>query len=120
MASFSAELHVAGHVYVVLALTAHKHQDTNAQGYPTSRIYYGPLGLTMDVVPRDVFLPTWAYAPARHYEAHLVFRDPDGGGVMYTLHLPVAYCVGYDEHFLAGPVGRSSFQCYVTLVAPDG
>ena len=120
MSSFYAELHVHGHVYVVLAFTAHKHQDTNAQGYPTRRVLDGPVGVTMDVVPRDVFFPAWAYAPARRHEAHLLFYEPDGGGVAHTLHLPVAYCVGYDEHFITGSVGRSSFQCHVTLVAPDG
>jgi hypothetical protein len=76
--------------------------------------------LTLDVAVQDTFLPGWAYDPFRHYEANILCRDADGGRVTHTLHLPQAYCVGYDEHFLAGDTGGGSFQCQLTLVAPDG
>jgi type VI secretion system secreted protein VgrG len=103
----------------VREFTAQRYQHTDERGPATSRVHHGPVELVMDV-PRDTFLPAWAYAPDRHHEANLLCRDVVGGGVAQTLHLPQAYCVGYDEHFVAGDTGRGAFQCHVTLVAPDG
>ncbi|HEX8657984.1 MAG TPA: type VI secretion system tube protein TssD [Hymenobacter sp.] len=119
MASLAAALHVNGRVYPVRKFTAAHHQDTHERGYVTSSVRPGPVELTLDVAVQDTFLPGWAYDPFRHYEANILCRDADGGSVTHTLHLPQAYCVGYDEHFLAGDTG-GSFQCQVTLVAPDG
>jgi hypothetical protein len=120
MASLAAALHVNGRVYPVLKFTAAHHQDTHERGYVTSSVRPGPVELTLDVAVQDTFLPGWAYDPFRHYEANILCRDADGGSVTHTLHMPQAYCVGYDEHFLAGDTGGGSFQCQVTLVAPDG
>jgi hypothetical protein len=120
MTSLAAALHVNGRVYPVLQFTAAHHQDTHERGYVLSPVRPGPVELTLDVAVNDTFLPGWAYEPFRHYEANIVCRDADGGSVTHTLHLPQAYCVGYDEHFVAGDTGGGSFQCQVTLVAPDG
>ncbi|HEX8659183.1 MAG TPA: type VI secretion system tube protein TssD [Hymenobacter sp.] len=120
MTSITAELHVNGRIYPVLKFTATHHQDTHERGYVTSLVRPGPVELTLDVAVQDTFLPGWAYDPFRHHEANILCRDADGGSVAHTLHLPQAYCVGYDEHFVAGDTGGGSFQCQVTLVAPDG
>ena len=119
MASFSAELHVAGQVFPVLHGTYGFFQATGPRGRVVARVRYGPVQLRLSVPAGDL-LPCWAADPHKRLLAYLLFRDADGGGVLETLTLPAAYCVGYQETFVAGSLTEGAYVCDLTLVDPDG
>ncbi|WP_310393398.1 type VI secretion system tube protein TssD [Hymenobacter sp.] len=119
MASFAAELHVAGHVFPLRHCTYHATQATDTRGRPTEKVRKHAVQLVLHP-PDNHFFEGWAHHPTKRLEAHVLFRDPDQCGVRETLRLPAAYCVAYDEKFEAGNAADGSYLAFVTLVDPDG
>ena len=118
MNSASATFWVQETAYVVRSLTQHMHQATNSNGYITGNPIIGEMRLVLEVQPRDVLLPTWAYNPAMTLPARVVFDALDAGSMSLTLTLEEAYCVSYEEHYESQPGGKeSSFYCVVSVVA---
>ena len=118
MNSVEAHLWVQETAYAVRSLTQHMHQTTAQNGYVTSTPSSGELRLVLEVQPRDVLLPTWAYTPHLARPARVVFEALDGISSTLTLVLEEAYCVSYEEHFEAGPDGQqASFYCLISVVA---
>ncbi len=118
MNSSAATFWVQDTGYSVRSLTQHAHQATVDNGTVTARPISGELSLVLDVRPRDLLLPTWAYSPHLALPARVVFDALDGVSTSLTLTLEEAYCVGYEEHFEHTPAaGQPSFYCLVRVVA---
>jgi hypothetical protein len=119
MASFAAELHVAGHVFSVTHCLFEVTQATQLRGRVSAKVRYGPVQLVLDVPEGDV-LPAWAADPHKRQATAIVFLDGTGGQPLETLRLPAAYCVAYHEQFASGDAQSGSYQCTLTLSDPTG
>lgn len=119
MASFSAELHVAGHVFPVTHCLFDVTQATQLRGRVSAKVRYGPVQLVLDVPDGDV-LPAWAADSQKRQATAIVFLDATGGQPLETLRLPAAYCVAYQEQFVSGDAQGGAYQCHLTLSDPSG
>lgn len=119
MASFFAELHVAGHVFPVTHCHFDVTQATQLRGRVSASVRYGPVQLVLDVPNGDV-LPAWAADPHKQQATAVVFLDATGGRAVETLRLPAAYCVAYQEQFSSGDAQGGAYQCFLTLSDPSG
>ncbi|RZJ57078.1 MAG: hypothetical protein EOO55_04090 [Hymenobacter sp.] len=119
MASFSAELHVSGHVFPVTHCLFDVTQATQQRGRVSAKVRYGPVQLVLDVPDGDV-LPAWAADAQKRQAASIVFLAAAGGQPLETLRLPAAYCVAYQEQFVSGDAQSGSYQCALTLSDPTG
>jgi hypothetical protein len=119
MASFSAELHVAGHIFPVTHCLFDVTQATQLRGRVSAKVRYGPVQLVLDVPDGDVLL-AWAADPHKQQATAVVFLDATGGRAVETLRRPTAYCVAYQEQFVSGDTAGGAYQCYLTLSDPSG
>jgi hypothetical protein len=119
MASFSAELHVTGHVFPVTHCHFDVTQATQLRGRVSAKVRYGPVQLVLDVPDGDVLL-AWAADPHKQQATAVVFLDTTGGRAVETLRLPAAYCVAYQEQFVSGDAAGGAYQCFLTLSDPTG
>lgn len=119
MASFSAQLRVAGNVFPVLHCSYHTSQATNERGRVSAKVRHHPVELVLDVPDLDV-LVAWAAAPHKRQAVDIVFLDGASRNALETLHMAGAYCVSYRENFAAGNTSTGAYQCHLTLSDPDG
>lgn len=126
MASFSAELHVAGRSYPLLSCEYSTHQDTDARGRVNAKVRHSPVLAQLDV-PRDSFLPAWAADAYKRCAVDIVFSNANGGRALETLHMAGAYCVSYGQAFREGSLSAdtltvtpSSYVAHLMLSDPDG
>ena len=68
MASFFAELRVAGESFSVLQCAFAVEQATHQRGRVSTKVRYGPVQLTLDV-PEDDTLLAWANEPQKRQPA---------------------------------------------------
>lgn len=119
MASFSAELRVDDHFFLLTSCTFGVRQATQQRGQVSTKVRYDPVQMVLSV-PEDDFLFGWATEPHKRLAADVLFRDSDGGSVLETLSLKAAYCVAYHEQFASGDGQSGAYQCLLTLSDPDG
>jgi hypothetical protein len=119
MASFSAELRVAGHAFPVLQCRYGMSQGTHQRGRVSTKVRHELVYLTLNVPEGDVLL-AWAADAHRRQAAAVVFTNAAGGGALETLLLPAAYCVSYAEAFVAGDAQNGAYVCHLVLSEPDG
>ena len=82
-------------------------------------MHFAPVQATLDV-PEGDFLLAWAADPHRRHAASLVFKDAAGGAARETLVLKAAFCVRYQEEFVAGDTAAGAYVCHLELSDPDG
>ena len=119
MASFSAELHVAGVVIPLIRCTYGTHQSTDARGRVITKVRKSPIDCEADV-PEHQILDAWAANAHQRQAATIIFRNADTGVAWETLYLRAAYCTSYNEVFVMGDVTSGSYRCFFTLSDPDG
>ena len=126
MASFSAELRVAGRVYPLLRCEYSTGQGIDSRGRVNTRVRHNPISLLLDV-PRDNFLAAWGADAYKRCAVDIVYHDDNGGRALETLHMAGAQCTGYGQRFQEGylPAGsevptEGSYLAYLTLTDPDG
>jgi hypothetical protein len=117
MASFSAQLLVAGHTYPVRHCTYEFTQNVGPRGRVMERVRMGLVQLTLDVPPDD-FLPGWAATPNQPLAGQVVFFAAQGGSALETLGWETGQCVGYREEFAAGDQEAGAYVCHLTIAAP--
>jgi hypothetical protein len=117
MASFSAELHVAGTTYPVRHCTYEFTQATSERGRVVAKVRHGLVHLTLDV-PADDKLLDWAHAPYKPLAGRVIFYDAKGGSVLETLAWEAGQCVGYQEEFSSGDQNQGAYVCHLTIAAP--
>lgn len=119
MASFSAEMYVAGQVFPIIQCRYEASQAVGSRGRVVARVRRGLVELLLDVPDGDLLL-VWAGDPQKRYPVDIVFRNAAGGQTLETLTLAAAYCVGYREEFSSGDLATGAYQCHLTLADPDG
>jgi hypothetical protein len=119
MASFSADLYVAGQRFPVVQCTYGTDQATDGRGRVVAKVRYRPVQVVLDV-PDNGLLLNWANTPQQQVETAIVFRQAAGGGTQETLHMAGAYCVGYQKVFASGDQATGAYRCHLTLVDPTG
>lgn len=117
MASFYAELHVAGHVYPARHCTYHFTQATDHRGRVIAKVRHGQVELELDV-PADDFLLAWASIAYQSLAGHVAFFAAKGGAARESVAWETGHCVGYREEFAAGNATDGAYVCFVTIAAP--
>lgn len=116
MASFYAELHVAGTTCRVVHCRFACQQPTDARGRVQARVRFAPLELTVDVPPGDVLLD-WATTPHKPLSGEVVFYDLARQSPYETIAFGAGECVRYQEHFASGAAGDGAYVCELTIAA---
>lgn len=119
MASFSAELHVAGQRIPLVRCAYDVRQAIDSRGRVVARARHSLVSGEADV-PDHATLEAWAADPQKRQAASLVFRNADTGTTLATLHLAAAYCTAYAEQFVSGERESGAYRCFFTLADPDG
>jgi hypothetical protein len=117
MASFYAELHVAGVTYPVRHCAYEFTQATSERGRVVAKVRHGLVRLTLDV-PDDDKLLDWAHTPYKPLAGRVSFYDAKGGPVLETLAWEAGQCVGYQEEFSSGDQSQGAYVCHLTIAAP--
>ncbi|GAB3634636.1 hypothetical protein GCM10027422_02260 [Hymenobacter arcticus] len=118
MASFIAELRVAGLHYPLVGCTYATSQATSDRGRVHTKVRHEPVQLELDVPEGDDLL-AWANEAHKRLAADIVFLDATGRP-LETLSLKAAYCINYHELFVSAHTGRGAYRCLLTLVDPGG
>jgi hypothetical protein len=119
MASFSAELRVAGRVYPLLRCDYRAYQSTDAKGRVNARVCHSPIELLLNA-PRDGFLAAWAANTYKQCAIDIVFLNASSGQAIETLHMASAHCVTYNQVFRHGDASAGSYVAHVKLTDPAG
>jgi Hemolysin coregulated protein Hcp (TssD) len=117
MASFYAELQVAGTTYPVRSCAYEFTQSTNERGRVAAKVRHGLVRLTLDVPDGDELL-SWAATPFKPLAGRVIFRSAQGGAALETLSWEDGQCVGYQEEFLSGSVHEGAYVCHLAIAAP--
>jgi hypothetical protein len=117
MASFSAELYVAGATYPVRHCTYEFTQAKSERGRVVAKVRHGLVRLTLDV-PDDDKLLDWAHTPYKPLAGRVSFYNAKGGPVLETLAWEEGQCVGYQEEFASGDQNQGAYVCHLTIAAP--
>ncbi|RZJ93136.1 MAG: hypothetical protein EOO60_05750 [Hymenobacter sp.] len=117
MASFYAELHVAGATYPVRHCVYEFTQATSERGRVVAKVRHGLVQLTLDV-PDDDKLLDWAHTPYKPLVGQISFYDAKGGPVLETLAWEEGQCVGYQEEFTSGDQRQGAYVCHLTIATP--
>jgi hypothetical protein len=117
MASFYAELQVAGNTYPVRRCSFAFHQPTDPRGRVHARVRHEPLYLLLDV-PDDDALFHWASTPHKPLAGQVVFYETARRIARETLAFAAGECVGYAETFDAGDTSDGAYQCQLVITAP--
>ena len=117
MASFHAELHLAGTTYRVVRCQYACHQPTDARGRVSAKVRHDLLHLALDV-PDDDALLAWAAAPFKPLAGEVVFYDATQRVAHETIAFAAGQCVGYHETFESGASGDGAYVCQLTVAAP--
>ena len=118
MASFSAELQVAGQRYPVRHCSYEFTQTTTERGRVSAKVRHGLVHLTLDV-PDDEVLLDWAATPYKPLAGRIIFFDGKGGSALETLTWEAGECVGYQEVFASGDADAGAYVCHLTIAAPQ-
>ena len=114
MASFYAELQVAGTTYPVRSCAYEFTQSTNERGRVAAKVRHGLVRLTLDVPDGDELL-SWAAVPFKPLAGRVIFRSAQGGAALEILSWEDGQCVGYQEEFLSGSVNEGAYVCHLTI-----
>ena len=117
MASFYAELQVAGATYPVRSCTYEFTQATGARGRVVAKVRPGLVYVMLDV-PRDEIIQLWAATAYKSLAGCLVCYDAQGGPALETLSWTEGHCVGYQEEFRSGNDEAGAYVCHLTIAAP--
>jgi len=118
MASFYAELQVAGRTYPLRACTYEFTQATGTRGQAVANVRPGLVHLTLNVPEEDTLLD-WAATAYKPLPGHVIFYDAKGGSALETLAWTAGHCVGYQEQFEQGNQELGAYVCHLTIAAPQ-
>ena len=116
MASFYAELQVAGHIYPLRSCMYEFTQAVGERGRVVAKVRHGLVQLVLDV-PHDEVLLDWAATPYKPLAGLIVFRSAQGGTMLETLAWEEGQCVGYQEEFHSGSIADGAYVCHLTIAA---
>jgi hypothetical protein len=117
MASFYAELQVAGSTYPVQHCAYEFSQATSERGRVVAKVRHGLVRLALDV-PDDDKLLDWAHTLYKPLTGRIIFYDAKGGPALETLAWEAGQCVGYQEEFSSGDQQQGAYVCHLTIAVP--
>jgi hypothetical protein len=117
MASFHAELHLAGASYRVVHCYYACYQPTDSRGQVNAKVRHDLLQLTVDVPETDVLL-AWAATAHKPLDGQVVFYDMTQLVAHETIAFVAGECVSYTETFESGAKGDGSYICQLAVAAP--
>jgi hypothetical protein len=117
MASFYAELEVAGNTYPVRSCQFEFAQATGGRGRATAKVRHGTVQLSLDVPDSD-FLLNWGATAYKPLAGHVTFFEADRRTARETLLWEAGNCVSYHENFAAGDSQGGAYVCHLTIAAP--
>lgn len=85
----------------------------------SARVRKEPVHVAVAVPDGDTLL-AWAADPHKRLAAAVVFKNATGGMALETLVLKAAYCVSYQETFVAGDAQDGAYTAHLVLSDPDG
>lgn len=116
MASFRCLLVLDGLEYPVVHCTYEFTQAAAGRGRATAKVRSGLLQLQLDVPASDKLL-TWACNPQQQKSGQILFHQLDSPIPSELLQFESAFCVGYDETFVAGSDTAGAYRCALRLTA---
>ena len=117
MASFHAELRLAGTSYRVVRCHHACHQPTDARGRVNAKVRHDLLHLALDVPDSDALL-AWAADPFKALAGEVVFYDATWLVAHETIAFAAGQCVGYHESFASGAGRDGAYVCQLSITAP--
>lgn len=117
MASFHAELRLAGTSYRVVRCHHACHQPTDARGRVNAKVRHDLLHLALDVPDSDALL-AWAADPFKALAGEVVFYDATWLVAHETIAFAAGQCVGYHESFASGAGRDGAYVCQLSIAAP--
>ena len=117
MASFHAELRLAGTSYRVVRAHYACAQSTDARGRVNAKVRHELLHLTLDV-PDDDALLAWAADPFKKVAGEVIFYDTTQLVAHETIAFAAGQCVGYHENFQSGADRDGAYVCRLAIAAP--
>ena len=118
MASFHAELHLAGTSCRVVRCHYACHQSVDARGRVNAKVRHDLLHLTVDV-PADDALLAWAATPHKELSGEVVFYHASQRVAHETIAFAAGQCVGYHESFESGAGRDGAYVCQLAITAPS-
>ncbi len=113
--SFKAELNIGGKLpYTVLESHYSLNQPIDDANKPIGRPTGGLITLTVESFS-DTELFHWMQAPEQTKDGTIIFFKSDAASIQKKLEFTNAYCVKYDEHFVAK--GKAPMTITVTISA---
>lgn len=116
MASFYAELVVAGTTYPIRYCEFGFTQATSARGRVQAKTRHGLLHLTLDVPHNDQLL-AWATTPHKPQAGQVTFFNTSPRTALETLSFAAGECVAYRETFVAGDNQQGAYVCEITIAS---
>ena len=116
MASFHAELRLAGTSYRVVRAHSACAQSTDARGRVNAKVRHELLHLTLDV-PDDDALLAWAADPFKKLAGEVIFYDTTQLVALETIAFAAGQCVGYHENFESGAGRDGAYVCQLAIAA---
>ena len=116
MSSFRCLLLLPGHELPVVHCSYEFSQPTLQRGRPSAGVRGGTISLQLDVPQGDVLL-TWAFDAQKKLSGSLVFLQTNYRIPGEELAFEDAFCVSYQEIFLAADTDQGAYRCHVQLSA---
>lgn len=116
MASFYAELTVAGTSYPVSQCDFSFTQATSGRGQAHSKVRHSQLQLTLDV-PATSQLLDWAATPHKTLAGHVTFFNTNSRTPRETVSFAAGKCIGYTEVFKAGNDTEGAYSCALLIAS---
>lgn len=116
MSSFHCLLFLDGQQYPVVHCSYEFTQPAAQRGRATAKVRSGLLGLHLDVPDGDQLL-AWACNPLEKKSGQLVFQQIDSPVPSEVLQFAEAFCVSYEEAFMAGSNTAGAYRCALQLTA---
>ena len=116
MGAIYAELHMAGHVFVLRRCTYGVRQATNGRGRPIEQVRHGQVMGEMDV-SRNQFMEKWAATEFMPVDGYVVFSGGPGEPAIETVSWEAGQCVFYREEFNKGSITDGSYICQWRIAA---
>lgn len=116
MSSFHCTLSLAEQTFPVVHCTYAFSQATSERGRASAKVRSGLITLHLDVPDGDVLL-AWAADPHKKRSGTLTFDATDRPIAREVLTFEDAFCVSYEEAFVAGSTTAGAYRCVLHISA---
>ena len=116
MSSFFCTLTVDDEEFPVIHCTYEFNQATNERGRVAAKVRSGLIALQLDVPDSDQLL-AWATDSQKKLSGYLIFQETNRPVAREKLAFEDAFCVAYEEVFMAGDGAAGAYQCALQISA---